>query len=454
MTSTPNNKRLVLAVYRSMLRWCNEVDPNIPLADLFIEYSNNNLGFSKRTFDDDNSTVRDVIRESFRSEGGDEKKRIAKAMSALRHLNDLKPLLLASSVEQSNSLVDHLVDILHQDDDFDDALDLGDSTEANDVLTKKLIDTVDWLPAMDEMTTSASADDDEEGDDDATTSILPLFPLGGPLYSSDNGALLPLFTSYSDIPIPGMEISLKIFEPRYRQLYQDILTSGTKKFVVPFCHPTIPSKYARHGLLYEVVQVQEVADQTNGVIQYLANHLVTKPIYIERICNPKAWSTGMAYLKVRGRVVNDEFAITVEPLERMLQDWVDDESSSSTLPVRALGGLRSEGLWGFVNTWNMYLQQELLNLQVQIAAAIQVREVEEADAGEERRLEITKEMQQPHRPRLLSLQLDIALLVPTLLQQYSVSDDGDNRQIEYLLQVIAKERQFLEQAAGKDFSKR
>lgn len=391
------NKRLILTLYRSMMRWCNGVNPKVPLAD-FIEYNNRDIV--------NTGSLKELVKESFRrDQKGDPQERITEALTALRYLNEIKPVL--DDWVETNEL-EELLSILANDAHDDEPLD--------ESWTEQLINAVEFLPTIEQSQPSPS--------DEKVATSFPLFPLQGPLYSSMGP--LPLFTSPQDIPIPGKEITLNIFEPRYRQLYQDILTSGTKKFVVPFCHPTQPAKWATHGLLYEAVHVKEVADETNGVIQYVVNHLVTKPILIKRILNPQVWETQETYLQVEGQVVKDEFVTDLEPLELVLQDWID--TTNHPLAVSAMGGLRAEGVWGFVNVWNNYLQQELLLLQIQIASKAQSEGV-------------TEELifQKPHRPRLLSLHLDIALLVPTLLQL--------DKKLEYLLDIVDKERTYLDDKA-------
>jgi hypothetical protein len=403
MTALVNpNRRLILTLYRSMVRWCNDVNPNLPLAD-YIEYKNRDI--------ENAGSLKEVVRESFRRDPKeDSKERVAEALATIRRLNELKPLLDRWEARwEKTETFEELPGIAANDGHDDEPVD--------ESWTEQLINAVDWLPTIEQSQPSSS--------DGTVDTTFPLFPLQGPLYSS--AGPLPLFTSPQDIPIPGKEISLNIFEPRYRQMYQDILTSGTKKFVVPFCHPTQSAKWATHGLLYEAVHVKEVADETNGVIQYQATHLVTKPILIKRILNPEAWESQETYLQVEGEVVKDEFVTDVEePLKAILQDWID--TTNHPLAVSSMGGLKAEGVWGFVNVWNNYLQQELLLLQIQIASKAQSEGV-------------TEELmfQKPHRPRLLSLHLDIALLVPTLLQL-------DNK-LEYLLEVIDKERTYLDDKA-------
>ena len=55
--------------------------------------------------------------------------------------------------------------------------------------------------------------------------------------------------------IPNSEQILNIFEPRYRQMYSDILMNGSKKFVVSMSHPTEEGRFAEMGVLFELDDV-------------------------------------------------------------------------------------------------------------------------------------------------------------------------------------------------------
>ena len=66
------------------------------------------------------------------------------------------------------------------------------------------VEHVRWLDPLD-------ANVEEISPDEGAT-VLPVFPLGGPF-------------------MPYTKQSLQIFEPRYRQLYDNILLSGSRRFV-------------------------------------------------------------------------------------------------------------------------------------------------------------------------------------------------------------------------------
>ena len=96
------------------------------------------------------------------------------------------------------------------------APDLSETKEfCGNEWTQQLIDQVTWLSALDDYSHPLFTN--------PNNSILPLFPIGGPKYSLSHP--LPAFSNISDVPIPGMEITLRIFDPQCCQLYSDIITS-------------------------------------------------------------------------------------------------------------------------------------------------------------------------------------------------------------------------------------
>ena len=89
---THNKRRLVLTLYRSMMRWCNEIPPNIPL-DEFIPPM-------RDTIMDDVSVFKTVLRQEFRDPVPDEtilKERIQTGLEGLRQLNEIHPDVMAYS---------------------------------------------------------------------------------------------------------------------------------------------------------------------------------------------------------------------------------------------------------------------------------------------------------------------------------------------------------------------
>jgi len=198
-----------------------------------------------------------------------------------------------------------------EDDDDDD--DISDDDENNPL--SKGIDSVTWLPSVNTASaprrsvidsSSASTSDDDD------TTILPLFPLGGIVYT------------------PNSEHILNIFEPRYRQMYNDILMNGSKRFVVSMCHPSEEGRFAQMGVLFTLEELKEVSGMTADRVKYICNHRVAGRVKIQEVMNPEVWESRDTYLKVRGTIIDDTGHLAKRE-DTGDDDKEDDESSSSGL---------------------------------------------------------------------------------------------------------------------------
>jgi len=144
------------------------------------------------------------------------------------------------------------------------------------------IDSVSWLPTVVGVSGSGSKATVRKDSE-----ILPLFPLGEIVY------------------VPNSEHILNIFEPRYRQMYTDILMNGSKRFVVSMCHPTEQGRFAKTGVLFELEDLKEVSEQTGDQIKYICSHKVTGRVEMHNIVNPEAWESRETYLRVEGKIFDD-----------------------------------------------------------------------------------------------------------------------------------------------------
>jgi Lon protease-like protein len=230
-----------------------------------------------------------------------------------------------------------------------------------------------------------------------------------------------LFSQFSDVPVPGMEISLNIFEPRYQQMYQDVLSNGRRQVIVPFCHPYQSATFAQWGWLYEIVRVQDIADQTNGQVQLVCDHLVTKPVRIASIVNPSDWNTKITYLRAQAEIVHDDNfdPHDLQDIDALLRRLSSSSSSQENLDLvnRLLMTLGEGDLWSLVHVWVTELQRQVLHLQVEIAGSIQINaNYKKVDN------ELIAQVQKPHRQEMESLLMELSTLVPLLLQESSPKD--------------------------------
>lgn len=123
----------------------------------------------------------------------------------------------------------------NEDDDEDDDYETSSFPLSNG------IDSVSWLPPL---TNSNMIDSDAPTSIRAGAEILPLFPLGGIVYT------------------PNSEHVLNIFEPRYRAMYNDILMNGSKRFVVAMSHPEKSGVFAQVGVIFQLQELKEVSEET------------------------------------------------------------------------------------------------------------------------------------------------------------------------------------------------
>lgn len=171
------------------------------------------------------------------------------------------------------------------DGDDDDDLDHDESNPL-----ARGIDSVSWLPSVSDPNPSRSAFDSAmsaEEEESELTETLPLFPLGGIVYT------------------PNSEHILNIFEPRYRQMYNDILMNGSKRFVVAMCHPSEEGRFAQMGVLFSLEELKEVSEMTADRVKYICNHRVTGRVKLHKVLNPEVWESRETYLKVKGTIIDD-----------------------------------------------------------------------------------------------------------------------------------------------------
>ena len=207
------------------------------------------------------------------------------------------------------------------------------------------------------------------------TEILPVFPLGGIVYT------------------PNTEHVLNIFEPRYRQMYTDILMNGSKRFVVVTSHPTEEGVFAQTGVLFELEDLKEVSEQTQDQIKYICNHKVTGRVTINKILNPEAWSTRATYLKAEG-VIHDDSGKDAEPKDEAdaagvygaviaaavtkdenalrivfkklvdLQHELEEDVRFTKAAASALAvkdGPDEDGLWQTIRLWQSFIEQRTMS---------------------------------------------------------------------------------------------
>ena len=248
--------------------------------------------------------------------------------------------------------------------------DEDEEEEDSEEPLSKGINSVSWLPSL-----IGARADGNTGLTQKDSELLPLFPLGGIVYT------------------PNSEHVLNIFEPRYREMYSDILMNGTKRFVVSMSHPTERGRFAQMGVLFELEDLKEVSEQTADQIKYICNHKVTGRVKLHRVLNPEAWESRDTYLRVEGTVIDDSgkndpeptndaygavaaaaqgnpkeekalrdaFADLVEVQHELEEDVRFTRASVASLAVKP--GAGEDGLWQTIKLWQSFVDQRLMARQ-------------------------------------------------------------------------------------------
>jgi hypothetical protein len=170
-------------------------------------------------------------------------------------------------------------DDYNDDDDEDDYDPLQDG-----------VDSVSWLPSLiqNQSPASSQTSSSPSSSSSSKTEILPFFPLGGIVYT------------------PNSEHVLNIFEPRYRQMYTDILMNGSKRFVVSMSHPNQDATFAQTGVIFYLEDLKEVSELTDDQVKYICNHKVMNRVTLKKVLNPEVWRTRETYLKVECEIIYED----------------------------------------------------------------------------------------------------------------------------------------------------
>jgi Lon protease-like protein len=180
---------------------------------------------------------------------------------------------------------------------------------ASPIATESAVMDIRWAPSIDP--TAA----DVEPSEGAT--VMPLFPLG---------------VTY----LPFTSQTLNIFEPRYRQMFNDILMNGARRFMV--CNVDQETgRLAETGVIFYLDELKEVSEQTQDRVKFVGSHSVVGRVQLKKVLNPSAAASRETYL--RAEVVELEDSDADAELEekeqgclKMFKELVDTQSDIGEEP--------------------------------------------------------------------------------------------------------------------------
>ena len=195
-----------------------------------------------------------------------------------------------------------------------------------------MVNAVKWLSSDGTSATTAATGDGTE---------VPLFPLG---------AFYP----------PHSRPTLKIFEPRYRKLYQDLLASGSESSEFAVTAVSETGQLAAFGVIFRIDELKDVAEETQNQIKYLGRHTVMRRVQIREMVNPEAMRDTSSYLKAVVVPVEDD-ADSDEDFSELEADTIESFKDLISLypnfrfpdfDGKEINASRQNGgLWHFASLW-------------------------------------------------------------------------------------------------------
>lgn len=257
---------------------------------------------------------------------------------------------------------------------------LSTGRDVSEVVTgaKEDSDGRTWLPLNSNISAS-----DPSGD--PGTLVLPLFPLAGV------SAFLPHSTE-----------ELSIFEPRYRKMYNDIIFSGARRFVVADLGSD--DCVSNVGVVFYLEDLRDVSEETGDQVKYVCDHRVIGRVCLHRILNPSCWEDASTYLRAETVAIEDvdqgpisveekeEEADTMAQLEKlseMQRNLMVAEFSADV--AEHVNASRAEvgGLWSLARLWVTYFdflvaeREELLDADVEDILMLHGEDIKQKDYEEE-----------------------------------------------------------------------
>eukprot|EP00929_Paragymnodinium_shiwhaense_P090297 TRINITY_DN5044_c0_g1_i1.p1 TRINITY_DN5044_c0_g1~~TRINITY_DN5044_c0_g1_i1.p1 ORF type:complete len:549 (+),score=103.12 TRINITY_DN5044_c0_g1_i1:98-1744(+) len=201
---------------------------------------------------------------------------------------------------------------------------------------------IKWLPPVESM-------QDLPASNVSGTTVLPIFPLSNSAY------------------MPESEQIINVYEPRYRALYNDILVSGSRRFVVSAIHP-VDGRFAKIGVVLYLEDLRDVSEETRGEIKFICTHRVIGRVRIDRVLNPSKWEDAETYLRVETTPYDDEGEEDEVEVSHETEEALMSELKNLTELQQRLDGVHftydiaeqmnasrdGGGLWSLAALWGEY----------------------------------------------------------------------------------------------------
>ncbi|GMH80822.1 hypothetical protein TrST_g10636 [Triparma strigata] len=201
--------------------------------------------------------------------------------------------------------------------------------------------------------------------------IIPTFPLGSAVYT------------------PGESVTLSIFEPRYRKMYDHILLNGSRRFIVPqtITDPTTgEKKVSEYAPVLYLDELKDVSGKTGDQVKYLCSHScvgIARIAGVKRLSQPGQDEWMECYAEVLPEeVITVEDAVDLTAIRSHYKKLVDLQHTTTSsvrftkdsVNTLALAPGREEGsLWSTVRLWSRFKDQYASNLEREIQESLQIK---------------------------------------------------------------------------------
>lgn len=222
---------------------------------------------------------------------------------------------------------------------------------------------VRWAPQMN-ATIKSSPDDVELRKGPKGTVTMPLFPISQATY------------------LPYSSPEIVIFEARYRQMYDDILFNGARRFMV--CNVDWETgRLAEVGAILYLNDIKEISEETQDLAKYVGRHSVIGRAKLVKVLNPEAQESKETYLRAEVEELedvdsNEDTAGAEARVRKLFHDVVDlqgklqedprlHEEVKTDLTFSRGTSVKDQGLWGISRLWQAFLEERdsLMNDKMQ-----------------------------------------------------------------------------------------